>query len=145
MATCKLDTSTSPNIRRDIKKLSKKFHDLDDGLKTLITSVESDHTSACHATRLRFPQHPELQGKVWKYDLSCPSLKKHPRESMRLICIFLDDPKKLYAIWCFHRPGNDAILGKDVAPLVAALKHAILNPGTQEDEETDETNVLAPE
>lgn len=77
-------------------------------------------------------------------DLSCPSLKKPPRESLRLVCMFLDDPKQMYAVLCFHRPGNDFISGKDIKPLLESLKQSILHPATEEPDEEEATSETTP-
>jgi len=61
-------------------------------------------------------------------------LKKHARESLRIICIFLEDNGTLFGISCFVRDNNDYVQPRDVAALMIELRQAIENPDLFDDE-----------
>ena len=98
MATCKLDISTSPTFRRDLKRLRKKFRDIDEGLQSLKKRIEADYS---------------------------------------VVCVFLEDLSTLYAVWCYHRPNADIVKVDDILPLIVKLKHALLNPISDLDEDDE--------
>jgi hypothetical protein len=143
LAACKLDLIISRTLKRAVKKLKRHYPNLDADLKELQKLIEKDHTTPkANATLLRMPKFPDLQNRIWKYDLASSDIKKHQRESLRLICIFLDDPNTLYAIHVFLRDGNDFVSPQEMAPIVRELRMAIEAPISEGLDEEAEANAV---
>jgi len=139
LSKCKLDFSTSPSFRKALKKLKRDFPHIDQDCESLKRLIEADHANKkINATCLRMPGQPSVQGKVWKYDFKLSDLNKNQRECGRLICLFLEvGGDTLYAVTCFHRPGNDYVSPKEMAALMCQLKEALSTPLVDDPEEDD--------
>ncbi len=131
MARCKLDLKSSNTFNTQLKKLCKKFAHAESDLQAVIKYIEADHrTRKANGTRLRMADYPELQGRVFKYDFGSSDMKKHPRDSFRLIALSFEDPDKmadqmLYAVMCYHRPNNDTVSPKEVSDCLKELKSTL--------------------
>lgn len=144
LAKCKLDITSSPNLRRDVKRLAKTYPHIRSDLESLKLVIESDYSSPrVNANRLMMPKHPELQGKVWKYDCKSSDINKHQRESARLVCMFLNDTETLYAVHCFVRPNNSHVEPKAMAQCMKDLRAALANPIKIDEEDGDPEAAIA--
>lgn len=130
MAKCKLDLKSSPTFIKGLSNLCKDFRKAAEDLDKIVGEVEADHLSLkAYSTRLRMEgsAYAHLQGKVFKYDFGSSDMRKSPRNSFRLVCVFLEEPTKesvstLYAVLCYHRPNNDNVMPKEIAECVVKLR-----------------------
>ncbi|MFN7996980.1 MAG: hypothetical protein U0Q18_25425 [Bryobacteraceae bacterium] len=131
--------TTSPTLKRDIKKLAKTYRHIHTDLESLKAKIEPDYiNNQANPDKLKMPHFPELQGKVWKYDCKSRDVNKHQRESMRLVCMFVGDDKvTLYGVMCFVRPNNAYIEPKEMARCLEELCGAIRNPDGGRDDDSD--------
>jgi hypothetical protein len=128
LAKCKLNLTTSPTLLRALHELKKTYPHIEDDLEQLKTLVESDYQKAANADRLKMPGHPDLAGKVWKYDCRSSDINKHQRESARLVCMFLDDPGTLYGVLCFVRANNPYVDPREMERCMKQLSEALSRP-----------------
>jgi len=142
LAACKLDYTSSARVSRFLKKARPTFPHLANDLRKLVQEVESDYENACNATRLRMPGNPDLQGKVWKYDLPSSDLRKNPRDCLRLICLIEDPIAKvplLRAIYCdFRKNIESGITHKLVKEWAKSLRSFADDDSEEEDDEEED-------
>lgn len=132
LATCSLDITSSTSFIRCLKTLRKSFRNVDLDLQKVKPLIERDHTKNCNATRLKMTI-PSLQGLVFKYDFGSIDMRKHPRDSFRLVGLFLRDPTSttegptpiLYSVLCYHRANQDFVSSKDIAVCLSQLQSAL--------------------
>jgi hypothetical protein len=127
LSQCTVDRSYS-GFRRALKQLQKKFPKIDLDLQDAISKIENDYENACNAFCVPMPNLPDLQKRIYKYDIGSRDLRKHPRECFRLICAFLpsyDDRQILSALLLYHRSDVSNISAKDIAEEIKKLKAQI--------------------
>ena len=128
MARCVVDRNTSPTLAKLLRKLKKKYPHIEDDLNGVVPDIEADYTTACNAAR---PPKRQLEWEFWKYDFGSSDLRRHPRESFRVIGIFLDaaaEDGKLRTMFlsiAFFKGSQADVSNDEIKKAVGALKEAI--------------------
>lgn len=86
MARCKVDVTTSPTLAKLLRKLRKKYRHIEQDLMAVVPEIAADYTLACNAAR---PPKRKLGIEYWKYDFGSTDLQRSPRNSFRVVGIFL--------------------------------------------------------
>ena len=137
MSKCRVDRTTSPTFKRDVKNLKKSYRKIEEDLAALCAEIANNYKGAANATLLRMPKAPALQGKVWKYDCKSSEINRHPRESLRVIAILdeqADELPTLFAVWCDLRKNIPELISpKDIARLMERLAEAKERPLAEEE------------
>jgi len=136
LARCKIDRTTSPTLAKLLKKLRKKYPHIEDDLLEIIPKIEADYTSACGAAR---PPKRKLELEWWKYDFGSSDLRRHPRESFRVVGIFLEpeEPDKVRTMFlciAFFKGDQAEVSSEEVRKAVGRLMETI----SQHDLPTDD-------
>jgi hypothetical protein len=130
LSQCTVDRSYS-GFRRALKQLQKKFPKIDLDLQDAIDKIQKDYENACNAFCVPMPNLPDLQRRIFKYDIGSRDLRKHPRECFRLICAFLPshgDSRILSALLLYHKSDVSNISAKDIAEEIKKLKAQLEEP-----------------
>jgi hypothetical protein len=89
-----------------------------------VLKIERDFKVACSAFCVPMPGFPDLQRRIWKYDIGSSDLKKHARECFRLIVI-LDDASspnpEIAPVIMYHKSDIANLTAKDIAKIYLSL------------------------
>ncbi len=127
MARCTVDCVSSPTLARLLRKLRKKYRHIESDLALIVPEIEADYTYNCNAAR---PPKRKLGFEYWKYDFGSTDLKRSPRNSFRVVGIFLDPEventqRTLYLLIVYFK-GDQADVNEDeVLRAVADLRQAM--------------------
>lgn len=88
----KVDCTTSPTLARLLRKLRKKYRHIEDDLMLIIPDIEADYDNPSTWNAARPPKR-KLGIEYWKYDFGSSDLKRSPRNSFRVVGIFLEAPE----------------------------------------------------
>jgi hypothetical protein len=137
-----VDHNTSPTLAKLLRKLKKKYPHIEDDLSEVIPEIEADYTKACNAAR---PPKRKLEWEWWKYDFGSSDLRRHPRESFRVIGIFLDadEPGKertMFLCLVFFKGDQQDVSVEEVRQAVGRLMEAV----SQADLPTEEPSTDEP-
>jgi hypothetical protein len=129
LAQCKIELDASRTFRRNLESLEKKYRHIREDLEDAIAAIEADHEqNAFFPVALR-----GFNRRVWKYSFGSRDLRKHPRESFRMICTFLDDmPGVLYPVLCFWKGSKEDASAQEVKDAVDALVQALREPDDED-------------
>jgi len=127
LATCKVDRQTSPTLAKLLKKLKKKYPHIDDDLSEVIPEIAADYTKACNAAR---PPKRKLDWEWWKYDFGSSDLRRHPRDSFRVVGIFLEPEapgkeRTMFLSLAFFKGDQPDVTSDEVRHAVGRLMEAI--------------------
>jgi hypothetical protein len=127
LARCKVDCTSSPTLARLLRKLRKKYRHIEADLALIVPELEADHANSCNAARV--PKR-KLGLEYWKYDFGSTDLQRSPRNSFRVIGIFLDAEEEgkertLYLSIAYFKGDQDDVTDKEVLDAVASLREAI--------------------
>lgn len=108
-----------PRFQRCVRDLKKKFRSIEKDLDDHIRKIESDYETACNGFCVPMPGFPELQRRVWKYDIGSRDLRRPARECFRLIAILhpKDNPVCLLPIILYHKSDRANIIAKEILQL----------------------------
>jgi len=100
VAPCKVDVTTSKTFSRQLRSLEKKYRKIRTDLEDAVSAIEADHEhNGFNPVAVR-----KFGRRVWEYSFGSTDMRKHPRESFRMICAFTEPPTQtLYAIICFWK------------------------------------------
>jgi hypothetical protein len=127
LARCKVDCTSSPTLARLLRKLRKKYRHIEADLALIVPELEADYANSCNAARV--PKR-KLGIEYWKYDFGSTDLQRSPRNSFRVIGIFLDAEKEgkertLYLSIAYFKGDQGDVTEKEVTDAVASLREAI--------------------
>lgn len=127
MPQCKVDSTSSPTLTKLLKKLRTKFRHVEDDLNEVIPDIAADYTTACNAAR---PPKRKLEWEHWKYDFGSSDLRRHPRESFRLIGVFLEAEevakvRTLYLILAWFKGEKPDVSSEEIRSAVGKLMEAM--------------------
>jgi hypothetical protein len=136
LARCKADSTTSPTLARLLRKLRKKYRHIEGDLAAVIPEIEADYTTACNAAR---PPKRKLGIEHWKYDFGSTDLQRSPRNSFRVIGIFLEQEaegkeRTMFLSIAYFKGDQADITDEEVKDAVAELRSAILQGDLPEDD-----------
>lgn len=127
MARCKVDCTSSPTLARLFKKLRKKYRHIDEDLAAIVPEIEADYTCNCNAAR---PPKRKIGVEYWKYDFGSTDLRRSPRNSFRVVGIFLEPEaegkeRTIYLSIAYFKGDQSDVTEQEVLDAVAALREAI--------------------
>ncbi|MDP9159503.1 MAG: hypothetical protein M3O09_04645 [Acidobacteriota bacterium] len=127
MARCKVDCSSSPTLAKLLRKLRKKYRHIESDLAAVVPEIEADYTRNCNAAR---PPKRKIGIEHWKYDFGSTDLQRSPRNSFRVIGIFLEGEQEgkertLYLCIAYFKGDQDDVSEQEVLNAVAELREAI--------------------
>jgi hypothetical protein len=127
LARCVIDSKTSPTLAKLLRKLRKKYPHIEDDLVAVIPEIAADYTTACNAAR---PPKRKIPWEFWKYDFGSSDLHRHPRESFRVIGIFLEaeeagKERTMYLSIAFFKGNQSDVSNEEVSKAVGRLMEAI--------------------
>ena len=126
MAQCKVFTE-GRTFQKSLKILQKKFRAIDRDLEKHIDKIQADFKSVCNAFCVPMPGIPELQNRIWKYDIGSTDLKKPSRECFRLIGILdaVNTPlPTMSAVIIYHKSEQSNINPKQIKELYDSLQES---------------------
>jgi hypothetical protein len=140
LARCVVDHTTSPTLARLLRKLKKKYPHIEDDLAAVIPEIAADYTAACNAAR---PPKRKIQWEFWKYDFGSSDLRRHPRESFRVIGIFLvpeesGKERTMYLCIAFFKGDQPDVSNEEITKAVGQLMMAVSQSELTEDEPSGE-------
>ena len=139
MARCKVDCSSSPTLARLLRKLRKKYRRIESDLAAVVPDIEADYTYNCNANRV--PKR-KLALEYWKYDFGSTDLQRSPRNSFRVIGIFLESEEEgrertLYLSIAYFKGDKDDVTEQEVLHAVAELRESMLQEDFPEETTPD--------
>jgi hypothetical protein len=128
LARCKVDCTSSPTLARLLRKLCKKYRHIEADLALIVPEIEADYTNSCNAAR---PPKRKIGIEYWKYDFGSTDLRRSPRNSFRVVGVFLepdDDGKErtLYLSIAYFKGDKDDVTEQEVLDAVAELRNNML-------------------
>ena len=139
MARCKVDCTSSPTLAKLLRKLSKKYRHIQSDLAAIVPEIEADYTYNCNANRV--PKR-NLGLEYWKYDFGSTDLQRSPRNSFRVIGIFLEPEEEgkertLYLSIAYFKGDKDDVTEQEVLDAVAQLRENMLQEDFPDDSTID--------
>jgi hypothetical protein len=137
LARCKVDCTSSPTLARLLRKLRKKYRHIEADLALVVPDIEADYTLHCNAAR---PPKRKIGIEFWKYDFGSTDLQRSPRNSFRVVGVFLEPEEEgkertLYLSIAFFKGDQADVSEKEVLDAVAELREAITQQDLNENED----------
>lgn len=144
MARCKVDCTTSPTLARLLRKLRKKYRRIEDDLMLIIPDVEADYDNPATWNAARPPKR-KLGIEHWKYDFGSSDLRRSPRNSFRVVGIFLEAPedgkeRTMYLSIAYFKGDQADVTEEEVRKASQDLRDAILQGDLPEEPVIDESS-----
>jgi hypothetical protein len=119
---CTVDSASCPALKRQLKKLEKKYRKIRSDLEESIPEIERDYQSACYPARI---PRLKLKYEVWKYSFGSTDLRRHPRDSFRIIGVFLDEDKgekrTMIFILCYFKGDKEDVTAEEISKAVQEM------------------------
>lgn len=127
MARCKVDCTSSPTLAKLLRKLRKKYRHIEADLGAVLPDIEADYTYNCNAAR---PPKRKNPIEYWKYDVGSTDLRRSPRNSFRVVGVFLEAEQEgkertLFLTMIYFKGDKSDVTDEEVSDAVAVLREAI--------------------
>jgi hypothetical protein len=136
---CKVDSTSAPTLRKLLKKLKKKYRHIEEDLAEVLPDIAADYSTACNAAR---PPKRKLEWEHWKYDFGSSDLRRHPRDSFRVLGIFLEPEaeareRTMYLTLTWFKGDKSDVTTEEIREAVGKLMEALEQRDLVPDEEED--------
>ena len=115
-----VDAEASSNFRRNVKRLAKRFPNIEADLQDFFAAVRKNHRQKCGATVI-----PHCHQSVWKYRCKSSDLKRGQSGGYRVICYVNSNRSRIYPIAVYAKSDQSNISTSEINRLVKALSEKI--------------------
>lgn len=112
----KVQPDASSTFGKKVKKLAKRFRNIEKDLQKFYSAIEENHRQKCGAAPV-----PDFRQSVWKYRCQSTDLKRGQSGGYRIIC-YVDSVRFLiYPITIYAKSDQSNISASEIQKLVEAL------------------------
>lgn len=112
----KVQPDTSSLFGKKVKRLAKRFPNIEKDLQEFYSAIEENHRQKCGAAAV-----PKFGESVWKYRCRSSDLKRGKSGGYRIICYVDSDLFLIYPITIYAKADQSDITASEINKLVKAL------------------------
>lgn len=115
-----VQVDTSSNFRKNVKKLAKRFPNIERDIQEFFAAVKQNYRQKCGATVV-----PRCHKSVWKYRCKSSDLRRGQSGGYRIICYVDSNHSVIYPIAVYSKSDQSNISTAEINRLVKAVTEKI--------------------